>query len=73
MMNVDASSDCDTIHSEEFLTYTIELLDKSVNCFRNQIVIEDGVQSKRTFIFFYTAVHQFWLKYSTIWWNFTQL
>jgi len=31
-----------TIHSEISLTYTIETSDKPVNCFRNQIMIEEG-------------------------------
>jgi len=34
----DAQSDIATIHSELYLTYTIEKTDKPVNCFRNQII-----------------------------------
>jgi len=36
------NSDIATIHSEESLTYTIETTEKPVNCFRNQIVIEES-------------------------------
>lgn len=36
------NSDIATIHSEESLTYTVETTEKPVNCFRNQIVIEEA-------------------------------
>lgn len=42
---LDSDSQCSdiaTIHSEESLTYTIETTDKPVNCFRNQIIIEES-------------------------------
>lgn len=49
----DAASDAATIHSEISMTYTIETTDKPVNCFRNQIVIEEGDSPlSRTFIVF---------------------
>ena len=34
----------DTIHSEMSSTNTIERTDKPVNCFRNQIIVEEGVE-----------------------------
>lgn len=45
--NVNVLEDCPnsniaTIHSEESLTNTIETTEKPVNCFRNQIVIEEA-------------------------------
>ncbi|KAH8318248.1 hypothetical protein KR059_000693, partial [Drosophila kikkawai] len=49
----DPQSDIATVHSEISLTYTIETIDKPVNCFRNQIVIEEGsADSTQTFIIF---------------------
>jgi len=36
-------SDAATTHSEESLTYTIETTDRPVNCFANQIVIEESL------------------------------
>ncbi|KAH8357983.1 hypothetical protein KR084_006494, partial [Drosophila pseudotakahashii] len=36
-------SDAATIHSEESLTYTIETTDRPINCFANQIVIEESL------------------------------
>lgn len=49
----DASSDLATIHSEESLTYTIDSSDKPINCFRNQIILEENaVTSARTIIMF---------------------
>lgn len=49
----DAQSDIATIHSELSLTYTIEKTDKPINCFRNQIIIEESVTaSVRTVIMF---------------------
>ncbi|KAH8278184.1 hypothetical protein KR018_002706, partial [Drosophila ironensis] len=46
-------SDVATIHSEESLTYTIDTTDNPVNCFRNQIIIEEGNSfSVDTFILF---------------------
>lgn len=51
MMEENMNSDSATIHSERSLTYTIEVVEKPVNCFRNQIIIEEGeFPSKRTFI-----------------------
>jgi len=35
-------SDTATIHSEQSLSYTKDTTDNPVNCFRNQIVIEDA-------------------------------
>lgn len=49
----DSSSDIATMHSEISLSYTIESTDKPLNCFRNQIVIEEGIDlPTRTFILF---------------------
>jgi len=46
-------SDLATIHSEQSLTYTIETTDKPVNCFRNQIIIEEADSSSvKTFLLF---------------------
>lgn len=43
----------ETIHSEQSSTNAIERTDKPVNCFRNQIIVEEGVEpQKRTFIIF---------------------
>lgn len=53
MMDENMNSDSATIHSERSLTYTIEVVEKPVNCFRNQIIIEESeFPSKRTFIIF---------------------
>ena len=53
MLEQDPNSDCATVHSEQSLTYTIEAVEKPINCFRNQIVIEEAENaSKRTFIIF---------------------
>jgi serine/threonine-protein phosphatase PP1 catalytic subunit len=42
-----------TIHSELSLTHTIESTDKPLNCFQNQIVLEEArLPSKQTFILF---------------------
>lgn len=42
-----------TIHSELSLTHTIESTDKPVNCFQNQIILEEARSHwKRTFILF---------------------
>lgn len=41
-MEDENCSDLATIHSEESLTYTIESTDKPVNCFRNQIILEEA-------------------------------
>jgi len=38
----EPQSDAATIHSELSLTYTVETTDQPVNCFRNQIVIEEA-------------------------------
>jgi len=49
----DAQSDIATIHSDLSLTYTIEKTDKPVNCFWNQIIIEEsGIALVRTVIMF---------------------
>lgn len=46
-------SDIATIHSEISVSYSIETVDKPVNCFRNQIIIEEGTaDNTRTFIIF---------------------
>ena len=56
-------SDIATVHSELSLTYTIESTDTPVNCYRNQIIIEEGMvdsqsikimfgQKTRHFIYF---------------------
>jgi len=41
----EIESDVATIHSEQSLTYTIDTTDNPVNCFRNQIIIEEGNSS----------------------------
>jgi len=38
----EPKSDAVTVHSEISLTYTIEATDKPLNCFRNQIVLEEA-------------------------------
>lgn len=49
----EIQSDAATVHSEESLTYTIDSTDKPLNCFRNQIVLEESiVPRKRTFVLF---------------------
>ncbi|GBP98456.1 Retrovirus-related Pol polyprotein from transposon gypsy [Eumeta japonica] len=46
-------SDIATVHSEVSFTYTIEATDKPLNCFRNQIVLEEAsFAHKRNFILF---------------------
>lgn len=48
-----APSDVATVHSERSSTYTIETTDKPINCFRNQIVLEESrFARKRNFILF---------------------
>lgn len=55
--DVPVRSDVATIHSEQSVTYTIDTTDYSVNCFRNQIIIEDGNSfSVETFILFKSKV-----------------
>jgi len=50
-------SDAATIHSEQSLTYTIDTTDNPVNCFRNQIIIEDANSfSVDTFFLFKSKV-----------------
>jgi len=50
---LNADSCAATVHSELSLTYTIESTEKPLNCFQNQIVIEEArVPSKRNFILF---------------------
>lgn len=52
-MNALDNMSIETIHSEESSTNTIERTDKPVNCFRNQILIEEGIEpQKRSFIIF---------------------
>lgn len=47
------SSDMATVHSEESYTYTMESSDKPVNCFRNQIILEEAeFPVTRNFILF---------------------
>lgn len=49
----DVQSDRATIHSEISLTYTIDTTDKPINCFQNQIIIEENnIASDRTVILF---------------------
>ncbi|KAH8415435.1 hypothetical protein KR222_001502, partial [Zaprionus bogoriensis] len=46
-------SDAATIHSELSLTYTVETTDKPINCFRNQIILEEALfPLKRNLILF---------------------
>jgi len=46
-------SDAATIHSELSLTYTVEATDQPVNCFRNQIVLEEArFRLKRSLVLF---------------------
>ena len=52
-LNSEAKSDVGTIHSEESYTYTIETTVNPVNCFRNQIIIQEAeTPSVSTFIMF---------------------
>lgn len=52
-INALDNASVETIHSEESSTNTIERTDKPVNCFRNQILVEEGTEpQKRTFIIF---------------------
>ncbi|KAH8340342.1 hypothetical protein KR074_002460 [Drosophila pseudoananassae] len=49
----EAQSDAATVHSELSLSYTIETTDKPLNCFRNQIILEEtGQPLRRDFIVF---------------------
>jgi len=49
----EAYSCAATIHSEMSLTHTIETTDKPLNCFQNQINLEEArFPSKRTFVLF---------------------
>lgn len=49
----DNLSDMATVHSEESFTYTVESTDKPVNCFRNQIILEESeYPTTRNFILF---------------------
>jgi len=53
----EGESDVATIHSEQSLTYTIDTTDNPINCFRNQIIIEEGNSSSvDTFILFRSKV-----------------
>jgi len=53
----EQESDVATTHSEHSLTYTIDTTNKPVNCFRNQIIIEEGNSfSVDTFILFKSKV-----------------
>jgi len=52
-MQNEPQSDVATVHSEVSLTYTVESTDKPLNCFRNQIIVEEASQpSRRSFIIF---------------------
>jgi len=52
-MQNEPQSDVATVHSEVSLTYTVESMDKPLNCFRNQIILEEASQpSWRNFISF---------------------
>lgn len=52
-INALDNASVETIHSEESSTNAIERTDKPVNCFRNQILVEEGTESqRRTFILF---------------------
>ncbi|KAH8339524.1 hypothetical protein KR059_007851, partial [Drosophila kikkawai] len=55
-----AASDQDTIHSEESSTLVIEATEKPLNCFQNQIVLQEAsTPNKRMFIVFGTKTrHQ---------------
>jgi len=49
----EPQSDVATVHSKVSLTYTVESTDKPLNCFRNQIILEEASQpSRRNFIIF---------------------
>ncbi|KAH8365040.1 hypothetical protein KR084_010296, partial [Drosophila pseudotakahashii] len=49
----EAQSDAATVHSELSLSYTIETTDKPLNCFRNQIILDEtGQPLRRDFIVF---------------------
>ncbi|KAH8295564.1 hypothetical protein KR054_009057, partial [Drosophila jambulina] len=49
----EAQSDVPTVYSELSLSYTIESTDKPLNCFRNQIILEEAGQPlRRDFIVF---------------------
>jgi len=53
----EQESEVATIHSEHSLTYTIDTTDNPVNCFRNQIIIEEENSfSVDTFILFKSKV-----------------
>jgi len=52
-LKTDLRSDMATIHSEFSLSYTIETVDKPINCFNNQILIEEGTAVRtRPFVIF---------------------
>jgi len=52
-MQNEPQSDVATMHSEVSLTCTVESTDKPLNCFRNQIILEEASQpSRRNFIIF---------------------
>jgi len=52
-LEVEAQSDAATVHSELSLSYTIETTDKPLNCFRNQIILEEANKPlRRDFIVF---------------------
>ncbi|XP_067620168.1 uncharacterized protein [Eurosta solidaginis] len=49
----EGQSDLATVHSEISLSYTVEASEKPLNCFRNQIVLEEAnLNLKRNFIYF---------------------
>ncbi|KAH8328801.1 hypothetical protein KR059_009210, partial [Drosophila kikkawai] len=52
-LEAEAQSDAATVHSELSLSYTIETTDRPLNCFRNQIILEEADQPlRRDFIVF---------------------
>lgn len=49
-----------TVHSEESLSNVIESVDRPVNCFRNQIIIDQGeIPEKKCFILFGRKIRHF--------------
>lgn len=40
MVKPDPDSNCATIQSEQLLTYTIQVVEKLINCLRNHIIIK---------------------------------
>jgi len=46
-LEAEAQSDAATVHSELSLSYTIDTTDKPLNCFRNQIILEEADHPRR--------------------------